>query len=46
MKLRCWILLMVISFALSDAASWVNGIDIPVEGGLFAARAATPGGTT
>ena len=36
----------VISFALSDAASWVNGIDLPVEGGLFAARAATPGGTT
>jgi NAD(P)-dependent dehydrogenase (short-subunit alcohol dehydrogenase family) len=33
----------VISFALSDAASWVNGIDIPVEGGLFAARAATTG---
>ena len=36
----------VISFALSDAASWVNGIDIPVEGGLFAARAAATGGTT
>jgi NAD(P)-dependent dehydrogenase (short-subunit alcohol dehydrogenase family) len=36
----------VISFALSDAASWVNGIDIPVEGGLLAARAATPGGIT
>ncbi len=36
----------VINFALSDAASWVNGIDIPVEGGLFAARAATGGGTT
>jgi NAD(P)-dependent dehydrogenase (short-subunit alcohol dehydrogenase family) len=36
----------VISFALSDAASWVNGIDIPVEGGLFAARAVTTGGTT
>lgn len=36
----------VIGFALSDAASWVNGIDIPVEGGLFAARAATAGGAT
>ncbi len=35
----------VIGFALSDVASWVNGIDIPVEGGLFAARAAS-GGTT
>jgi NAD(P)-dependent dehydrogenase (short-subunit alcohol dehydrogenase family) len=35
----------VINFALSDAASWVNGIDIPVEGGLFASRAAIQGGT-
>ena len=35
----------VINFALSDAASWVNGIDIPVEGGLFAARAAQGGST-
>jgi|HubBroStandDraft_5_1064220.scaffolds.fasta_scaffold01661_4 NAD(P)-dependent dehydrogenase (short-subunit alcohol dehydrogenase family) len=34
----------VIGFALSNAASWVNGIDIPVEGGLFAARAAAAGG--
>jgi NAD(P)-dependent dehydrogenase (short-subunit alcohol dehydrogenase family) len=34
----------VISFALSSGASWVNGIDIPVEGGLFAARAAAAGG--
>src|SRR5580700_2426860 len=25
----------VINFALSEAASWVNGIDIPVEGGLL-----------
>lgn len=30
----------VVAFALSPAASWVNGIDILVEGGLFAARAA------
>lgn len=30
----------VIAFALSPAASWLNGIDIPVEGGLFATRAA------
>jgi NAD(P)-dependent dehydrogenase (short-subunit alcohol dehydrogenase family) len=36
----------VIGFALSNDASWVNGIDIPVEGGLFAARAATAGGAT
>ena len=36
----------VIDFALSDAASWVNGIDIPVEGGLLAARAASEGGAT
>jgi NAD(P)-dependent dehydrogenase (short-subunit alcohol dehydrogenase family) len=36
----------VINFALSPAASWVNGIDIPVEGGLLAARAATEGGAT
>ena len=36
----------VINFALSDAASWVNGIDIPVEGGLFAARAVSGGGTS
>ena len=36
----------VIGFALSDAASWLNGIDIPVEGGLLAARAAATGGTT
>ena len=28
----------VIAFALSPAASWLNGIDIPVEGGLLAAR--------
>ncbi len=36
----------VIGFALSNAASWVNGVDIPVEGGLLAARAAVTGGTT
>jgi NAD(P)-dependent dehydrogenase (short-subunit alcohol dehydrogenase family) len=36
----------VIDFALSEAASWVTGIDIPVEGGLLAARAAAQGGTT
>lgn len=30
----------VVAFALSGAASWLNGIDIPVEGGLFATRAA------
>ncbi|WAL49330.1 coniferyl-alcohol dehydrogenase [Rhodococcus pyridinivorans] len=30
----------VVAFALSPAASWLNGIDIPVEGGLFATRAA------
>lgn len=30
----------VAAFALSPAASWLNGIDIPVEGGLFATRAA------
>lgn len=30
----------VISFALSPAATWLNGIDILVEGGLMAARAA------
>jgi NAD(P)-dependent dehydrogenase (short-subunit alcohol dehydrogenase family) len=39
----------VIVFALSPAASWVNGIDIPVEGGLGAVRASavssTQGGT-
>lgn len=29
----------VIQFLLSPTASWVNGIDIPVEGGLYAARA-------
>lgn len=28
----------VAAFLLSSDASWVNGIDIPVEGGLFAAR--------
>lgn len=30
----------VVAFALSPSASWLNGIDIPVEGGLFATRAA------
>lgn len=30
----------VIEFFLSPAASWTNGIDVPVEGGLFATRAA------
>lgn len=30
----------VVAFALSPAASWLNGIDIPVEGGLYATRAA------
>ncbi|MEV5837712.1 SDR family oxidoreductase [Nocardia sp. NPDC052112] len=30
----------VVAFALSPDASWVNGIDIPVEGGLFATRSA------
>lgn len=30
----------VVAFALSGAASWLNGIDIPVEGGLFATRTA------
>lgn len=30
----------VIAFALSPAASWLNGIDIPVEGGLLAVRTA------
>ncbi|PPJ24930.1 oxidoreductase [Nocardia nova] len=30
----------VIDFMLSPDASWVNGIDIPVEGGLFATRSA------
>lgn len=29
----------VVGFALSPEASWLNGIDIPVEGGLTAARA-------
>jgi NAD(P)-dependent dehydrogenase (short-subunit alcohol dehydrogenase family) len=31
----------VIAFALSPAATWLNGIDILVEGGLMAARAAS-----
>ncbi|MGW5520561.1 SDR family oxidoreductase [Nocardia africana] len=31
----------VADFALSPDASWLNGIDIPVEGGLFATRSAT-----
>ncbi|WAL49280.1 coniferyl-alcohol dehydrogenase [Rhodococcus pyridinivorans] len=30
----------VVAFVLSSAASWLNGIDIPVEGGLYATRAA------
>jgi NAD(P)-dependent dehydrogenase (short-subunit alcohol dehydrogenase family) len=30
----------VVEFFLSPAASWTNGIDVPVEGGLFATRAA------
>lgn len=30
----------VVCFALSPEASWLNGIDIPVEGGLGAVRAA------
>ncbi|NMO04828.1 SDR family oxidoreductase [Gordonia sp. TBRC 11910] len=30
----------VIDFLLSPGASWVNGIDVPVEGGLLAVRAA------
>ena len=30
----------VIGFALSPEASWLNGIDLLVEGGLMAARAA------
>ncbi|MDT7726340.1 MAG: hypothetical protein QOI21_2916 [Actinomycetota bacterium] len=30
----------VVAFLLGPDASWVNGIDIPVEGGLYAARAA------
>ncbi|MEV0854458.1 SDR family oxidoreductase [Nocardia fluminea] len=30
----------VAEFALSPEASWLNGIDIPVEGGLFATRSA------
>lgn len=30
----------VIAFLLSPDAAWVNGIDIPVEGGLLAVRAA------
>lgn len=30
----------VVAFALSPEARWLNGIDIPVEGGLWAARAA------
>lgn len=30
----------VVGFALSSAASWLNGIDLPVEGGLLAARTA------
>ncbi|PKK14021.1 coniferyl-alcohol dehydrogenase [Thermomonospora sp. CIF 1] len=28
----------VVAFALSADASWLNGVDIPVEGGLYAAR--------
>lgn len=31
----------VVAFALSPAASWLNGIDITADGGLLAARAAT-----
>lgn len=30
----------VVEFFLSPAASWTNGIDVPVEGGLFATRSA------
>ncbi|SDH29095.1 NAD(P)-dependent dehydrogenase, short-chain alcohol dehydrogenase family [Sinosporangium album] len=30
----------VVAFLLGPDASWVNGVDIPVEGGLLAARAA------
>lgn len=29
----------VVAFLLGRDASWVNGVDIPVEGGLYAARA-------
>lgn len=29
-----------VAFLLSKDASWINGVDIPVEGGLLAARAA------
>lgn len=31
----------VVAFALSAEASWLNGIDLPVEGGLLAARTAS-----
>ncbi|GAA3950790.1 coniferyl-alcohol dehydrogenase [Gordonia caeni] len=31
----------VVDFALSEEASWLNGIDLPVEGGLLAARTAS-----
>ncbi|MGO3325448.1 coniferyl-alcohol dehydrogenase [Gordonia sp. (in: high G+C Gram-positive bacteria)] len=31
----------VVAFALSAQASWLNGIDIPVEGGLLCAREAS-----
>ncbi|CAI7977576.1 hypothetical protein FRAHR75_360056 [Frankia sp. Hr75.2] len=31
------------AFLLSDAASFVNGIDVPVDGGVRAALLGTPG---
>jgi NAD(P)-dependent dehydrogenase (short-subunit alcohol dehydrogenase family) len=34
----------VVAFLLSDAASFVNGIDLPVDGGVVAAIRTAPGG--